>query len=104
MRTTGWMYKMKGYGYKDMPILADDRAWDEAGWGRYIYHQHLHYFPPYHNRAACETTQVIPDRPVLFEITRPLTLFTEPVPKKYKKCTTCENIKRSVEKRTVSNP
>ena len=81
-----------------LPTLADDRSWDQEGWGKRVADGFFHYYPPYHNRAVCQTTQVKPDRPGLFLITRPLRLCLDSELSEYAVvCRTCENIKRAKE-------
>ena len=95
--SNSWLYKMVGYGYKGrgLPTLADDRSWDQEGWGKRAIDGFFHYYPPYYNRAICRTTQVKPDKPDLFVITRPLKLYSgDELPRFAVLCRTCQNIKR----------
>jgi len=94
-----WIYRLTGYGFSGSDVLADDRAWNVQGWGIELLDTVWHYYPQYHNRAACHTTGIISSGG---HITRPRKLYKEPKIRKhslrrYTQCKTCLNIKRSVE-------
>lgn len=99
-----WLFRMGGYGFSDSPILADDRSWDQAGWGLESFDTVWHYYPPYHNRSACHTNQIAPNKGGT--ICRPKKLHEEPQIRphglglrRFSVCRTCQNIKRAVERR-----
>ncbi len=94
-----YKYRLEGYGARHLPILADDRTWDDEGWVITIMDVAVHYYAPYHNLPLCETTQIKPDKLQTFDIWRPVR-FRRDSDKYYegRKCLTCQHIKIAVEK------